>query len=292
VRETTGGRDDLAIALRASIMGNRSLLALRFSALAFTSLTAGCALSTAEEDEDSSSQSEALTVTPVQHVLLLSCGFGSCNPSGVQGVLPTEARSMLDDIESRSGLAPVVVRTCFGGARDADRFEYMVTKNYTNLSAGTTTVTHLEAVLRHYLAASPQTRLDAYGHSHGGWLVGRVVQDLGPGTATSYTLNVILSDAISRTLCTPRVVISGFGRADYCGRFPLDLQPSVIRANTKGYLGVAYQTDDWLHSTPLSGVENIYFNPGFFPRISAQNHRALYTLPLSWGGFQRRFEYR
>lgn len=273
-------------------MPNRSLARAGSVAVVLAFFFTGCALSSGDEEDEFSSQSEALTVMPIQHVVLLSGGFGSCNPSGTQGVLPTEAHAILRDVETKSGVAPIVVRTCFGGVGDADGFEYSVTKNHVNLGGGNTTVSHLEAVLRYYLGKTTESRFDAYGHSHGGWLAGRVVQDLGPGTANSFTLNVVLSDAISRTLCTPRVVISGFGRADYCGRFPLDLQPSVIRANTKGYLGTAYQNDDWLHSTPLTGVESIYFNPGYFRRISAQNHRALYTLPLTWGGFQRRFEYR
>jgi hypothetical protein len=119
-----------------------------------------------------------------------------------------------------------------------------------------------------------------------------VVQDLGSGTADSFTLNVVLSDAISRPLCTPAAVISGAGRSDYCSRFPPDLSASAIRANVKGYLGTAFQTDDWLRSTPLAGADNVPFNPGKPRGLAAANHRALYTLPLVWGGFRSRFQYR
>lgn len=259
----------------------------------------GCVVDTTgeHESENVDTSSEALSATPpvkIRHVVLLSGGFGSCNPSGTAGVLPTEARTLLDSIESNTGLPPYVVRTCFGGVGDADRFEYVVTMGALTYQAGSTSLWSLESTLQKYLAANAPSRLDAYGHSHGGWLVGRVVQDLGPGIATSYTLNVFLSDAISRTLCTPAVVISGVGRSDYCGRFPADLDPYTIRANTHGYLGTAFQTDDWLHSAPIltGSVENRFFNPGLRIGVTAQNHRALYTLPLAYAGIPARFQYR
>ncbi len=200
--------------------------------------------------------------------------------------------SILSDMQTQSGSVPTVVRTCYGGVGQKNRMDFVVTEGTHVLAGGSGSVESLEALLRARLAETKPSRFDAYGHSYGGWLVGRVVEDLGPGDAESYTLNVVLSDAVSRPLCTPSVVIFGFGRADYCGHFPLDLQPSVIRANVKGYFGTASQNEDWLHSTPISGAENFTFNPGQPVRPRAFNHRALFTMPLAWGGFRTRFQYR
>lgn len=233
------------------------------------------------EEEEVGSTSEALTTTPTQHVVLLSGGFGTCEPDGARGVLPSEFGGVLSDIQTRSGKEPIVVRTCFGGAFQANRFDYVVMHGGMMMRGGGTTVAALEAMIRQYLAADLPSRFDAYGHSHGGWLVGRVVQDLGPGTADSFTLNVMLSDPISRTMCTPAAVISGIDRSE-CARFPADLSTSTIRANTKGWLGVAFQTDDWLHSAPIWGVDALPLSPGLRVGIAARNHRALYTMPIAW----------
>lgn len=244
------------------------------------------------DNDEEVGASEAALASPIHHVVLVSGGFGSCEPDGVRGFLPTEMTSLLSEIRTRSGSEPTVVRTCFGGVGSPDRFDRLVTRGHVTIRGGSTTLSNLETELHGLLSASKPSRFDAYGHSHGGWLVGRVVQDLGTGTADSFTLNVVISDAISRPLCTPAVVVSGNGRADYCNRFPPDLSQSAIRANVKGYLGTAFQVDDWLHSTPLAGADNVPFNPGHPIRIGALNHRALRTVPLAWGGFRSRLQFR
>jgi hypothetical protein len=252
----------------------------------------GCSSAVDSGRDDDATWTQSQEVTTLHHVVLLSGGFGSCDPDGVEGVLPTEANALLADIEAKSGDAPTVVRTCFGGVGDKERFDSWITRGSVTLGGGPTTLDDLESDLQDLLDAHKPSRLDAYGHSHGGWLVGRVVEDLGPGDADSFTLNLIMSDPISRVYCTPAVVITGFGRAEYCGRFPLDLDPGAIRANVHGYFGLAYQTDDWLHSSPAYGAENIFFDPGQPVRPRAFNHRALYTLPLTWGGFTHRLQYK
>lgn len=264
-----------------------------FLVSAWVPMMLGCGA--ASEDDGGASETlataESALTTPVHHVVLASGGFGSCEPTGPQGVLPTELRPLVQEIERRSAHPATVVRTCFGGVGDVSRFDFVITRGTLTLRAGGTTLSHLEGMLRDLLVDELPSRLDVYGHSHGGWLAGKVVEDLGPGTADSFTLNVFLSDAISRTLCTPQVVISGNGRADACGRFPLDLSPSTLRRNVRGYLGTAFQSDDWLRSSPVPGVENRPLNPGQPRVLRALNHRALFGLPLTLGLVAPRFQY-
>lgn len=265
---------------------------LRRFALSLVAVAGASACSADANTEGVDDAEQGIVAKPaVHHVLLASGGFNSCDP-GAQGVLPSELRPLVDEIERRSGTVPTVVRTCFGGVGDADRFEYVVTRGSVNLYGGSTTLQSLESRLRTLLAERLPSRFDAYGHSHGGWLAAKVVSDLGPGTSQSFTANVYLSDPVSRALCTPQVVISGVGRSDYCARFPPDLNASVIRQNTKGWLGTAFQSDDWLRSTPIAGANEVRaLNPGKPVNAFARNHRALYTLPLTLGLVTNRFSY-
>ncbi|MFO0676132.1 MAG: hypothetical protein U0169_06340 [Polyangiaceae bacterium] len=256
--------------------------------LGSASLAAGCSDALPEVG---TSESELVAET-VHHVLLASGGFGSCSPDGVRGVLPSALRPLVQEIASRTSNEPTVVRTCFGGVGEPDRMEFAVSRGPFMLGGGTTTVANLEARLRTILDDMAPSRLDAYGHSHGGWLAGRVVLDLAGGGTDWRVANLYMSDPISRTQCTPQVVISGAFRSPECARFPRDLDPARLRAAVPGYFGTAYQTDDWLHSTPASGAENRFLNPGYRVSLLAQNHRALYELPLTLGLVSGKFVYR